>query len=262
MPIRTRSIKINPKKTPSTSKETKLCYYLLISDIIQSILNNPLLYDKLYFGPGIEAEEKKEYWHGDLWAESPLFGQEKITINRVSINDKLQIKIQRICTYYELPNNFHSNDRSITSESQLWLIDQHLEEGSIIANTYEIIKKVDITIVCYSTIITNSLFIKEILYKNNGHWKLRDVTLDYMHPCENTYHSLGGVYIQLGNMPFEMRKHLRNHFVLGFVSFGGCFKDFIHPFIKDMKQLEKGILMNVQRRDCWIIAGLGCITTD
>lgn len=82
MPIRTRSIKINPKKTPSTSKGTKLCYYLSIRDIIQNILNNPLLYDKLYFGPGIEAEEKKEYWHGDLWAESPLFGQEKITINR------------------------------------------------------------------------------------------------------------------------------------------------------------------------------------
>lgn len=212
----------------------------------------------------------------------------------VSINDELQIKIQRICTYYELPNNFHSNVRSITSESQLWLIDQHLEEGSIIANTYEIIKKVDITIVRDSTIITNSLFIKEILYKNNGHWKLRDATLDYMHPCEystlssppspynnlrilkifidiyyddfgtyrNTYHSLGGVYIQLGNMPFEMRKHLRNHFVLGFVPFGGCFKDFIHPFIKDMKQLEKGILMNVQGRDCWIIAGLECITAD
>lgn len=82
MLIRTRSIKINSKKTPSTSKGTKPCYYLSIRDIIQNILNNPSLYDKLYFGPGIETEEKKEYWHGDLWAESPLFGQEKITINR------------------------------------------------------------------------------------------------------------------------------------------------------------------------------------
>lgn len=81
MPIRTRSIKINPKKTPSTSKGTKSCYYLSIRDIIQNILNNPSLYDKLYFGPGIETDEKKEYWHGDLWAESPLFGQDKITIN-------------------------------------------------------------------------------------------------------------------------------------------------------------------------------------
>ncbi|UZO02580.1 uncharacterized protein OCT59_021059 [Rhizophagus irregularis] len=126
----------------------------------------------------------------------------------VSINDELRIKIQRICTYYELPNNFHSNVRSITSESQLWLIDQHLEEGSIIANTYEIIEKVDITIVRGSTIIANGLFIKEILYKNNGHWKLRDVALDYMHPCE---------YSALNSPPSP---------------------------------------------DCWIVAGLGCVTTD
>ena len=82
MPIRTRSIKINPKKTPSTSKGTKPCYYLSIRDIIQNILNNLSLYDTLYFEPGIETEEKKEYWHGDLWAKSPLFGQDKITINR------------------------------------------------------------------------------------------------------------------------------------------------------------------------------------
>jgi hypothetical protein len=44
-------------------------------------LNNPTLYGTLYFGPGIETEAKKEYWHGDLWAESPLFGQDKIIIN-------------------------------------------------------------------------------------------------------------------------------------------------------------------------------------
>ena len=81
MLIRSRSIKINPKKTPSTSRETKPCYFLSIHDIIQNILNNPSLYNMLYFGPGIEAEEKKEYWHGDLWAESPLFGQNKIIIN-------------------------------------------------------------------------------------------------------------------------------------------------------------------------------------
>ena len=82
IPIRTRSIKIDQKKTPSTSKGTKPCYYLSIIDILWDVLNNPSLYNTLYFGPGIEANEKKEYWHGDLWAESPLFGQDKITINR------------------------------------------------------------------------------------------------------------------------------------------------------------------------------------
>ncbi|RGB27249.1 hypothetical protein C1646_769349 [Rhizophagus diaphanus] len=43
MPIRTRTIRINPKKTPSTSKATKPCYYLSIRDIIHNILNNPSL---------------------------------------------------------------------------------------------------------------------------------------------------------------------------------------------------------------------------
>ena len=188
----------------------------------------------------------------------------------VSVNDELQVKIQRIYTYDELPNNFHCHSRSITRESQLWLVDQYLEEGSIIANTNEIVRKIDITIVRDSTIsITDGLFIKTILYKNNGHWKSRDATLDYMHPCENSvlnppppqynnlrvlkifidiyyddfgtyrniYHLLGGVYIQVGNMPFDMRQHLRNHFVLGFVPFGGYFEDFIRPFIRDMKLL-------------------------
>ena len=81
MPIRTHPIKIDQRKTPSTSKGTKSCYYLSIRDIIWYILNNPSLYNTLYFGPGVETDEKKEYWHGDLWAESPLFGQDKIMIN-------------------------------------------------------------------------------------------------------------------------------------------------------------------------------------
>ena len=60
MPIKTRPITINQKKTPSTSKEMKPCYYLSIRDIIWNILNNLSLYNKLYFGPGIEVKEKKE----------------------------------------------------------------------------------------------------------------------------------------------------------------------------------------------------------
>ncbi|PKC61846.1 hypothetical protein RhiirA1_465953 [Rhizophagus irregularis] len=63
-------------------------------------------------------------------------------------------------------------------------------------------------------------------------------------------------------MPFDNRKRLRNHFVLGFVPFGGDFDDFIRPFISDMKRLEQGIVMNVLKEDCWIVAGLGCITAD
>ncbi|PKC60468.1 hypothetical protein RhiirA1_467974 [Rhizophagus irregularis] len=209
----------------------------------------------------------------------------------ISINNELRIKIQRVYIYNELPNHFYSNARSNTQEWQLWLVDQYLKKGSIIINLNEIVKKTDITII-RNTCNTNGLYIKEILYKNNGHWKLRDVNLDYMHPSEysvlspppsqykrvlklfvdiyyddfgiyqNVYHALGGIYIQLGNMPFDIRKHIRNHFVLGFVPFGGNFDDFIQPFISDMKQLEQGIVMNVMGEDCWVVAGLGSVTAD
>lgn len=55
--------------------------------------------------------------------------------------------------------------------------------GSIIVNINEIVRKINITIIRNSS-ITNGLYIKEILYKNHGHWKLQNVELDYMHLSE------------------------------------------------------------------------------
>src|SRR6266540_2195236 len=75
-----RSISISSKKTLSTSKNSKMAYQLSISDIIWHVLNNPSLMKHMYFGPDIDSETKSEYWHGELWGESPFYGQEKITI--------------------------------------------------------------------------------------------------------------------------------------------------------------------------------------
>jgi hypothetical protein len=66
----------------------------------------------------------------------------------------------------------------------LWLVDQYLEEGSIIIDINEVIRKTNINIIRDNSIFINGLYIKEILYKSNSHWKLRDVKLDYMHPYE------------------------------------------------------------------------------
>ena len=63
-------------------------------------------------------------------------------------------------------------------------------------------------------------------------------------------------------MAFEERKKLKNHFVLGFVPFGGRFDEFIKPFISEMKTLEKGTIMNIQGNACLVIASLGDITAD
>ena len=63
-------------------------------------------------------------------------------------------------------------------------------------------------------------------------------------------------------MPHNERIRLKNHFVLGFVPFGGSFNEFIKPFIKEMKELEKGKIMIVQNTECFVIASLGDITAD
>jgi hypothetical protein len=80
LPISAKSVPISSKKTPSTSKDSKIAYQLSINDIVWHVLNNPSLVNNMYFGPGVDSETKSEYWHGTLWAESPLFGQEQLTI--------------------------------------------------------------------------------------------------------------------------------------------------------------------------------------
>jgi hypothetical protein len=94
LPIITKSIKISPKKTPSTLRGSKLSYQLSINEIIWHVLNNPMLMKHMYFGPGIDSEKKSEFWHGNLWCESPLFGQHEILIsegNKIIYFDTIMI---------------------------------------------------------------------------------------------------------------------------------------------------------------------------
>jgi hypothetical protein len=89
-----------------------------------------------------------------------------------------------------------------------------------------------------------------------------DLYYDDFGTYRNVYHSLGGVYIQFGNMPTHQRKLIKNHFVLRFVPFGGNFNEFLRPFISEMKVLEQGKMMKVNGQDAWVIAGLGVVTSD
>jgi hypothetical protein len=34
----------------------------------------------MYFGPGIKVKKPKEFWHGTLWRQSPLFAEDLITV--------------------------------------------------------------------------------------------------------------------------------------------------------------------------------------
>ncbi|CAB4373304.1 unnamed protein product [Rhizophagus irregularis] len=211
------SIKISPKKTPSTSRGSKLSYQLSISEIIWRVLNNPMLMKHMYFGPSINSEEKSEFWHGNLWGESPLFGQHEILISEVLYRSgdfvyyhdnngqkKLgrlrsilknhdgyyQLRIQKILEYSDLPRNLKGlprQRRSITGE--VWLQDKPF----LIIMTSQILEKVTILMMFqHQNIPDGSLQISEIIYKCNDRWHVRNVKLSYLHPSD---------YISIRNPP-------------------------------------------------------------
>ncbi|PKB96582.1 hypothetical protein RhiirA5_385250 [Rhizophagus irregularis] len=310
-----RPVSISSKKSPSTSKACKLAYHLSISDIIWYVLNNPAIMKHMYFGPGIDTGKKSEFWHGSLWAESPLFGQEDIIISQVKYRtgsfiyyqssiqklgflrsiqrdeeNKIILKIQQLVFYEELPGIFKGISRQQRANSgEVWMLDENI----ITINPSSVLRKATVKLPYLNQSLTpGELNVKEIIYKYKNHWRIRDINMSYLHPAHyistnnsptsslpvyklfldmyyddfgtyrNVYHSLGGVYIQFGNMPANLRKLVKNHFVISFVPFGGSFDEFILPFVKELKEFEKGKVMSVQGQEAWVIAGLGVVTAD
>ncbi|GES80436.1 hypothetical protein GLOIN_2v1790940 [Rhizophagus clarus] len=269
---------------PEFNRDHIMAYQLSISDIIWNVLNNPSLLKEMYFGAGVDSKTKSEYWHGTLWAESPLFGQEQLMISgeiyqcgdfvyyydnerklgklrAILLNEENQqyrLRIQKVLDYSDLPGTFKGELRQNRSLSgEVWLQD----EPFLTITTSQISEKV----------AADTLRITKILIHTGAFppsptipvYKLfLDIYYDDFGTFRNVYHSLGGVYVQFGNMPARQRKLLKNHFVLGFVPFGGNFNEFMLPFISEMKEFEQGKLMEVNGQDAWVIAGLGVVTAD
>ena len=66
LPFTGKFINIDLKNTPSKTLPLKEAYTFSIKDHIHRVINNQSLISKMYFGPGVEKEEKTELWHGDL----------------------------------------------------------------------------------------------------------------------------------------------------------------------------------------------------
>jgi len=69
------------QRTPSTYESTKAAFTISPITYLERILNNPVLMSKMYFGPGVVSDERREFWHGELWQDSPMFGEHKTEIN-------------------------------------------------------------------------------------------------------------------------------------------------------------------------------------
>ncbi|PKK61347.1 hypothetical protein RhiirC2_791919 [Rhizophagus irregularis] len=271
MTLNSHNVKINPMDTPSTSVSVKEGYTFSILDYIQRILNNPSIFPKLYFGPGVETLEKFELWHGQVWKESPLFGK----------------------TSHMIKNEFYQAGNFILYNSQ--------EEAAVwLTKNHEAIN-VDCVVVHHVKIWLENLpepenydyRIEEILYIHNNRSKIRQIHQQHQLPNQHnfqrlsfplnlqhlkffidlyyndfgafgkSYYKLGGIYIQFGNMPLSMRQHLKNYFLIGLIPFGAKFADFIKPFIQQMQILQNGIIMTNYNEDKVIISGgLGMCIAD
>lgn len=72
--------------TASDSTKNTEVYFYSVKDILHRALSSPSLVSKMYFGPAINVEKPKEFWHGSLWRQSPLFGDDTVDVKGKSLH--------------------------------------------------------------------------------------------------------------------------------------------------------------------------------
>ncbi|PKK70661.1 hypothetical protein RhiirC2_866056 [Rhizophagus irregularis] len=89
-----------------------------------------------------------------------------------------------------------------------------------------------------------------------------DIYIDKFGPFRNAYHGIGGIYLQIGNMPQILRQKLKNHFLIGFIPFSASCDEVLQPLINDIQDLEHGYELEISNQTVWVTGGLGVITSD
>jgi hypothetical protein len=203
----------------------------------------------------------------------------------VDDNQKYHLKVQPVLRAGEASMNFQSTEPTLDNE--VWLVECALS----LIHPSRVLRKVTIWLTDLVKPPQYEYKATTILYRFQGHPQTRPLSKHHLHPSEyvlectrppdipelkifiklyyddfgshrNVYHKLGGVYFQLGNFPRSVRSMLCNHFVLGFVPFGGTFDDFIRPFLEDVQKLQDGFEMTIHEKKYWISGGLGVTTGD
>ncbi|GBC32802.2 hypothetical protein GLOIN_2v1880882 [Rhizophagus irregularis DAOM 181602=DAOM 197198] len=312
-------VPLHMQRIPSTYESIRKAFTISPLTHLERILNNPILMSNMYFGPGVVTNERREFWHGEFWQDSPMFGENEIRSNNkvykagdylvyykqsstymcrvrgVVVDETdgnmLKLKVDQLFSHENLPNCRSTDNRHIRGNGkELWLV----EGEAKFINPQNIERHITVWLRDMPEPEEYDYYIQEIVYFFNGKWKYRNIIMRHHLPYEyititqpppsqrhlpimkifldiyvddfgtfrNVYHSLGGVYLQIGNMLQSHRKSLKNHFLIGFVPFGANFEDFIKPILQDIKRLESGLVMKTINGDVWIIGGLGCVTAD
>jgi len=131
MPIYMRNL--THYSTPAQVTNRVTAYYHHPTDIVQHVLRTRALRESMHFGYAIKTEKKSELWHGELWAESPLFGPGNLTIfeDQYSVGDFIyyqpeqskNLSIGRICQIWQVDDESQSADLIIGVQRIVWLKD-------------------------------------------------------------------------------------------------------------------------------------------
>ncbi|RHZ76773.1 hypothetical protein Glove_193g43 [Diversispora epigaea] len=213
------------------------------------------------FGITSITVNRKMYYTGTSIIFKSDINNEKISFGRIRAivyneDKEILIKVEIYLEFHELPQTLQK--KKIFLNNILWLY----ENQFIFILPKNLVTSQEILFDDNDEYINNqnNYIIKEILYKKPGteatwitrHIKFRHfLPLEYIQEPKNfknlpvkkifldlyfddfgtyrtVYHFLGDVYIQVGNMPFDLRKLLKNHFIIGFVPFGASFNELIN----------------------------------
>ncbi|GET54283.1 hypothetical protein GLOIN_2v1790940 [Rhizophagus irregularis DAOM 181602=DAOM 197198] len=100
--------------------------------------------------------------------------------------------------------------------------------------------------------------LRAILKDENGNYELRGKKVTIMMTYKHQI--IPEDYISVRNPPSSMPVY--KLFLDLYYDDFGTFRNFMVPFVSEIKKFEKGKIMTVQGQDAWIIAGLGLVTAD
>ena len=95
-----------------------------------------------------------------------------------------------------------------------------------------------------------------------NYYIILDIYLNNFETFQTLYYSLDSIYMQLTNTPFELWKQLKNYLIIKLVPFSGKFDDVMRSLLYKLRDLKKGIVMTIEEKNIWVVAGISLVTAD
>lgn len=229
------------------------------------------------------------YRHGDCvryvdtTSATTAFGRIR-SIFKKSNTELLYVEIELLRRFEDLPRQFQTAERRARSNEH-WLderntldinpidlrglVSLHIQGPQL--GSPQPTCTVYVTEIIYSMPLSNTLHMRSSKYRHRlpaetyqprpapaGLKTLKvflDIYVDDFGTFRSVYHSLGGVYMVIGNQPLELRQKLCNIHLIGFVPFGADFKDFIQPIVAELIKLERGVQWIIDGVPYWVVIG-------